>query len=185
MKFTDETVHKILLGTRAFRVVDFPGRPEVKVAVRVLSEAELMHTRVQAQDDLRKLAKRRHWSDLVAAVDLDPSLFDRFATRALVFWAFYDPDTIQEKEPKRFFMVPDEVESLDTTTVTQLCDAYAEHAALVTPLRQVTEDQVREIVEALGKAQIGPEVFSGFDRTSLQNLCTSMARVLRKTAPSV
>lgn len=180
-KYTDAQVNAIIRGPRGLRPVVFPGTEgerEVKVAVRVLTDAEMDGCRVQAQHIVRTTATQRGW-DPIAANDLDPEHFERMVHRQIVWWAFYDVETIGKEKPERFFPTYDDVASLDTTSVQRLLALYLEHQHFVAPLHMASGEEVKELVEALGKGQGSPVLLDGFERSTLVRLCTSMASALR------
>lgn len=180
-KFTDTQVNAIIRGPRAFRPVVFPGTEgdnEVKVAVRVLSDSEIDACRVQAQQLLRTNATQRGW-DPVTVTDIDPEHFERLVQRQIVWWAYYDVETIGKDKPERFFPTYDDVAALDTTSVQLLFALYTEHQSFVAPLRTASGEEVKDLIEALGKGHGSPALLGGFERSTLVRLCISMASALR------
>lgn len=182
--YPDERYAAILKPKRSFRTVPFPGQETAMISVRVLSEDELMTSRVRAQDELRATAKRRSWSDIVSAIDVDPSLFDRLASRHLVQMAFYVPDTIEAAEPKLFFPTVLDVANQPSNVITQLIEIYAEWTTVCTPLATADEERVKEIVEALGKGRLAEASFSRFGRDALLSLLLSTVKALASSQTS-
>lgn len=179
-KFSDERVRAIIAGPRAFRTYLFPGSDDLRIAMRVLTEAELDECRLAAQTELRDRAKSRGW-DSSGVVDVDPELLSRMIERHIVFRATYDPDTIDGDDPVRFFSVPKDVTQLDSVTATKLSELYLEHQEWCSPLRQMSAEDVDALVDALGKAQM-PEVFLGaFAPSMLRRFAISLASRLRAT----
>lgn len=187
MKFTDERLAAILRGRRAFRVIDFPGAPPeagVKIAVRVLTEAELDSCRLQSQVKLRSFCETRKW-DPTTVVDIDPGLVSRYSEREIVWSAFYDPETIDKEQPDRFFQTVRDVESLDATSLTRLHEAYNEHQEWAAPLHRMTEEEVQGMIEQLGNAQSAPAELHRCERSTLVRFVISLASRLRSsTSPT-
>lgn len=184
--FTDERVNAILRGPRAFRVVTFPGTEgdgAVPIAVRLLTDREVDLARVQAQADLRALSATRQW-DPVTWADIDPEHFDRLVSRQVVWAAYYDPATIAQPTPARFFPTPTDVGSLDATTVERLMRLYLEHQEFVAPLRKADEKEVTAILDALGKGLGSSALLDAFERSTLVRLCLSLASLLRSSSPT-
>lgn len=180
-KITDAQVMSVLQGVRSLRPVVYPGTEggtEVKVAVRVLSDEEIDLCRDQAQAMLRTKAAQRGW-DPVAVTDIDPDSFERLVQRQIVWRAFYDVDTVAKDRPEQFFPTYVDVAQRPAAEVQRLFQLYLEHQAFVAPLRSADEEQVKEIVDALGKGLGSPAVLDGFERSTLVSLCISMARALR------
>lgn len=180
-KFTDAQVAAIVRGPRAFRTVAFPGTEgpeEVKLAVRVLTDAEVDACRVQAQVQLRGQAQQRGWEP-VSMTDIDPQHFDRLVQRQIVWRAYYDVATIASPKPEQFFPTFDDVAGVDAGTVQKLFMLYDEHRAFVAPLRTASEEEVKALVEGLGKGLGSSVLLDDFERSTLVRLCISMASALR------
>lgn len=180
-KFGDERVRAVIEGPRAFRAYPFPGDTgdePVRVAMRVLTESELDECRMAAQSELRDRAKTRGWAP-ESMIDVDPELMQRATERHIIFRATYDVDTIESKDPARFFATPAEVASLDSVTTTALAALYLEHQEWCSPLRQMSDEEIEELTAALGKSQM-PEVFLGaFAPSTLRRFALSLACRLR------
>jgi uncharacterized protein YfdQ (DUF2303 family) len=183
-KYSDAQIANVLLGRFAFRVVPFPGSPETLVAVRLLTESDVDKCRVMALADLQTIAKQRG-VDLAAVTNSDPELQQRLIERHIVWLAFYDHETIEQKSPGRFFELPSEVASLDSTTASKLLELYIEHQILTTPFTTATtEEAVKEIVEALGKGQSAAASLVQYERNTLARLVHILASKLRETLPT-
>lgn len=179
MRFADQQVAAIVRGARAFRVVDFPGREGVRLAVRLLTDGEIDDCRLRAFGALQKAAKAQDW-DVALLTDVDPDLVARMQTREIVARAFYDADTISAEKPLPFWSGASELaRECDAPTVERLFEAYLEHQQHAAPYRHLSEAEVQELVAALGKGQGAPAILAGFDRSTLARLCTSMASALR------
>lgn len=181
--YTDERVLAVLRGKRAPRTIPFPGAPlesGIVVAVRLLTEAELDHCRLNAQGKLRTYCESKKW-DPTTAVDMDPAMMGRYVEREIVFLAFLDADTAADKEPKRFFPTMHDVEALDAATLTRLREAYDEHQDWTSPLARMSDEDVRGFVDVLGNASSVPAELQRFERSTLVRLCISLASRLRST----
>lgn len=180
-RFSDEQIRAIVLGPkRAFRRLQFPGRPDVTVAIRALSEAEIDQCRIEAQVEFLALCKRREWSP-ERAVQIDPLLVARIVDRQMIWRAYFDVDTIDREEPDKFFPSVAHVAELDSVTITDLTNAYVEHQNFVSPARDLDAKEVDELIGALGKGQ--PEaVLNTLGLSTLKLFTLSMARRL-STSP--
>ncbi len=179
-KFTDERVTAVLLGTRAPRVVVFPGTEgrgdgEVQIAVRLLSDTEIDHARTAAQDALVADASSRK-RDPQLFVDLDPEYLERLVMRQVIVRAFVDPDTLSRDRPEPFFPTVADVARLDSTTLGRLFALYLEHQAWVCPHRAGSEEEVTELEELLGKGLPAPALLGRFEHATLVRLLISTAR---------
>jgi hypothetical protein len=185
-KFTDPQIAAILRGTREFRSYAYPGtegETAVRVAVRVLSDSEIDLARLQAQIDLREIAKARGW-DPVSMTDLDPDHFERIVERQIVWRAFYDAATISREKPELFFPTAKDVAEQGAPMVKRLFALYLEHQAFVAPLRTASEEEVRELGEALGKGHGSPVLLDALERSTLIRLLLSTASALRSSSPT-
>jgi hypothetical protein len=185
-KFTDAQVHAIVRGPRGFREYDLPGAAGIRVAVRVLSDAECDDARVEAQTKLRSIADARKW-DPVSMTDIDPEHLTRLTQRRIIFRAYYDCDTTsgEPEKAERFFPTHADVDSLDTTTIERYFQLYLEHQQWVAPLRSADEEGVRALADALGKELDGSVFLSGYEASTLRSLCISLARALHSTSPTI
>jgi len=184
-KFTDERVSAVLQGPRRFRIIDFPGHEELKVAVRCLTEAELDGADVEAQYQLRQKAKSRGWSP-ESYVMVDSDMLARLTQREAVARAFFDAETVGDEQPEPFFSSASELEGLDCVTFTKLYDAYLEHQAFVSPLHALDDDEdVKELVEGLKKART-PEVYlGGYEHSMLRrSLIFLVCEARSETSPT-
>gem|GEM_PF-5791473 len=170
-KFTDERVSAVLQGPRRFRIIDFPGHEEIKVAVRCLTEAELDGCRIGAQVEVRQMASQRGWTP-ESLVDVDISLIDTLTERQIVWRAFYDPETVDRDgvKPDQFFPSDSDVAGLDSPTRMRLYEAYLEHQDWVSPMRALDEQDVKELAEAIKKEGTSEESLAMFEPRTLRRL---------------
>lgn len=176
--FNNDRISGILMGSRSMRIYPFPGHRDITIAVRLLSDGELDDVRAAAQAVVRDQAKKRGWKP-EAMVEIDPDCHQRAIERHIVFRSMFDPETIQNDDPARFFETPEDVAKLDSSTVTMLMHLYLEHQEWVNPLEVLDQEQVDELIDALGKAS-APEVFlAGFAPNTLRRFAISMASRLR------
>lgn len=177
--FDDARIRLMILGAkRAFRVVDFPGAHEIKIAVRLLTEREIDACRVEGQRQFLSICSARGWSPEKAVV-IDPLMHTRLVDRQIVWRAFYDADSIGDPDKARpFFASENDVAELDATTTADLFQAYIEHQDLVTPARHMGEEEVKALVDALGKGHTPGVVLRSFERSTLESFALSMAKRL-------
>lgn len=186
-KFNDARIKAIIAGTTQFRVVPFPvlgSDEEIDIAVRCLSESELDGCRIEAQRSLREISKRRGW-DAKDTADVDPDLLQRLIERSIITRAFYDPDTVPPhgSTPETFFASERELEQLGSVQTTLLMQIYVEHQEFVNPHRSLSEDQAKELIDRLGKAQDAQVFLSAYAPRTLVSLCLSLASRLREISP--
>lgn len=175
--FQDERVKALILGPkRAFRTVQFPGRPDVLVAVRALSENEIDACRVEAQRAFLAMCKAREWV-AERANQIDPLMFARLTDRQIVWRAYLDVDTITHATPAPFFANDTDVAQLDSVTMSDLMAAYVEHQEFVSPARSLNVAEVDALVEAMGKEQPAV-VLRSLGRDSLESFTLTLARRL-------
>ena len=167
------------MGKRNFRVVDFPMKDAegIKVAIRCLTESESYACQVESHQQLRAMCVRRGW-DIKDAIGADPSLSDRLVERQLVWRATFDPESIEKDEPEHFFPSYDDMEDIDPITIERLLELIDEHQQWVNPKREVSKEQLREMVDALGKPD-GAVALERYERSTLLNLCIALASDLR------
>ncbi len=169
MRFSDGQVAAILRGPRAFRTYAFPGHPDLKVAERCLSEAELDDIEIATLAEMEDRGKGRKW-DVNVMADAAPELHQRILERQTIFRGFYDAETIDAKEPVRFFKSAAELTELDTGTITKLYQLYAEHQQWSNPLMTLDAAGAKELAEAAKKDPSGAVLFSAYDRSTLVRL---------------
>ena len=180
-KFSDERIHSIITQVRDFRVVNFPGHPDIKVAMRVLGDNEYDGCRIEGQRKLWAIAKQREW-DPVKICDLDPTLFERYVEREVVLRAFFDPDTIHSDNPVPFFSSESELSKVGSVVVKDLVELYLEHQEWVNPTVTLSEDDAKELCDQLGKGLAFGASLAAIERDSLRRLLITMAKRLATSA---
>lgn len=179
-KYSDPQVAAQLAAARAFQTIDVPTEDgeELRVAVRLLSDAEIDACRQQAQVTIRTWAKGRGF-DANAVVDFDPDMLERALQRQMVWSAFYDIETIAKEKPERFFPTYDDVARLAAVTTQSLWEAYLEHQSRVIARRNVTTERVKEIAETVIAGDVMPSL-GGLDRQGLIAFVQELAAVIRR-----
>ena len=177
-KFSDERIRAIITRSTKPRVVDYPGHPELQIAVRCLDDIELDGCRTEAQRKVRDIAKKRGW-DPGSFAELDPTLMERFVEREILLRAFSDPDTIDHEKPVAFFSSDLELARLGSVGVEDLMQVYTEHQEWSNPNLTLDEGQEKELVESLGNEQSAAVYLTGFEPLMLRRLLISMAKRLR------
>lgn len=176
-KFTDDRVRVIVLGPkRAFRTIQFPGRPEVLVALRALAEHEIDAARVEGQRQFMSVCKAREWTP-ERAIQIDPLMFARLVDRQIIWRAYFDAETITRESPEPFFPNDTDVAELDSVTTSDLLSAYVEHQEFVSPARSLGESEVRELVDEMGKGSPAI-VLHSLGRASLESFTLTLAKRL-------
>lgn len=164
--FSDERVRAILQGRRNVRVYPLPFARDVEVGVRVLADHEFDSARVEAQGYAKKIR---------ADLEIDPDFLEREARRQIIWRAFVDP----ADHTRPFFPSDKDVRELDSEILRALFELYYEHQAWCSPLRHLSQDQAKELADALGKAPEPRALLVDFDSDSLRSLCISLASALR------
>lgn len=178
MNVGDDRIRALVLGpSRAYRTLAFPGRSEVRIAVRALTEREIDACRVEGQRQFLDLCRARGW-DPDKAINIDPLMHSRLVERQIVWRAFFDPDTIAGPDPRPFFPSDSDVAELDSITTTDLVSAYAEHQEFVSPSRGLSPEEVERMIDAMGKGSEPAVVLRTIERDSLVSFALSMARRL-------
>lgn len=173
----DERVRALLLGRRAFRVIDFPTNPEIKIAIRVLTEGELDMCRVGGQAAFEAMCVKRKW-DPTKVIQIDPHMHARLVDRQILLRAFFDPETITSERPRPFFPGEHDIEEMcDSVVTSDLISAYNEHHDYVSPGRTLNAQEVGDLIEALGK-EPSPVVLRSFERPTLESFTLSLVKRL-------
>lgn len=167
-KFTDKSVLAALAGRKVVRTYAFPGAPNVRIGVRLLSDAELDAARLEAQSICEK---RR------ANMAIDPEFFDRTLHREIVSRAFVDAD----KHEDAFFGSQKDVAELDNLTVRSLYELYIAHHQAMDPYAFCPPEEVERLVRTLGESSSSEAILSLYDAPTLRSFVTSMASLLRET----
>lgn len=177
-RFSDVQVTAIVRGARKLRVVAFPGREGVDVAVRLLTDQAIDDCRLRAFTSLKKVADKNSW-DVALLTDVDPDMLARIQTREIIAAAFFDSTTIDAEKPIPFFTSADEIaREVDAPTTEMLFQLYLEHQTFVAPLKSLGKEEVIAFAEELGKAPPS-SLLAAYDRNTLVRLCTSLASALR------
>jgi hypothetical protein len=171
VKFDDPIIAGYLLGRRAISRIQFPGLPNVEIGVRVLTGEEIDQCRLAAAGYMKK---RR------ADLALDPDFFDRALQAELVASAFLDVDSHPDS-PDVFFSSSDQVRKLDQAIQHTLFSAYLQHQDEISPLRRLNEDEIRELVNALGEGRSAEAILNACDAATLRVLLRSLASALQET----
>lgn len=170
-KYSDEAIRVALRGRQAVQRYPFPGKPDLEVGLKLLSDAELDGVRLEAVE-LCKRAK----AELLA----DPEFLDRMIHRETVSRAYVDID--QPDEP--FFSSQREVAELDNLTVRSLFELYKAHHEAMDPFLYASPEEVGSLVESLKKSSQPLAVLSLYDLSTLRHCVISMVSMQRVTPPS-
>lgn len=180
-KFSDERVRAIISQVREFRVVEFPGHPDIKLAVRVLGDDEYDGCRIEAQRKLWKIGGERSW-DPVKVSELDPYLFERFVEREVVLRAYFDHETTSGENPVPFFASESDLSKVGSVVVQDLMQMYLEHQEWVNPTISLSEEEAEELCDSLGKGQAFGAALVAIEPSSLRRLLITMAKRLSNSA---
>lgn len=173
-RFSDGDIQKIIIGDRVVAPVQFPGRDSVTVGVRGLSDDEIDAARVEAQGYVESLCKRADMRYEVF-VSVDPESYDRELQRQIIARAYVDI----EAQERPFFDAAVQVRRLGSVTIARLWEVYTGHQEAVNPRRMLSETQVKELVDALGKEPSATVVLEDFERDTLCSLVRFLASELQ------
>lgn len=175
-RFSDDDVKKIILGRRVVSRVPFPLAPEdsgIFVGLRSLTDREIDQARIDAQVYLEGACNRGQ-QPIERFVRLDPDALDREQERQMIALACVDPD----QPDKPFFDAAKQVRDLDSVMVRRLWELYLSHQDAVNPRRTLTDEQVKELADALGKEPSASALLADFERDTLVSLLRIMANRL-------
>ncbi len=176
-RFSDDQIRAIITQPTELRIVTWPARPEIRIAVRCLDEVELDGCRIEAQRRIRDIASKRRW-DVRETADIDPTLLERFVEREIVLRAFFDADTIDSSDPVPFFSSEIELARIGSVGVTDLITLYTEHQEWVNPGLFLGEEDEQKLVELLGKGPSAEVSLTGYELPTLRRLLISTAKRL-------
>lgn len=169
-RFSDEDVNRILLGPAAISRVAFPMAQGIDVGLRCISDDEIDKARVAAHCYLEGICKRADLG-LRSFVDIDPESLNREQQRQIIAIAFVDAD-----QPTRpFFDDAIQVRRLSSVVVARLWELYLDHQDKVNPYFNLSNEQVKELADALKKEQPGADLLAGFARDTLCSLVRTLA----------
>lgn len=176
-RFSDEQVRAIITRPTMYRVVEYPGHPEIKIAVKCLDDVELDGVRIEAQRRLRDVSKKRGW-DVRETADLDPALLERWVEREILLRAFFDPDTIALEAPVPFFASELELSKLGSTGVSDLMELYTENQEWINPSCKLDDAAEEELLDLLGKGPSAELTLTAIEPSTLRRLLISTAKRL-------
>ena len=163
---------KVALHTRSVvRRYPFPGKPDIYVGIKLLTEAE--------QDGVRLRAQQKVQRDKAMLI-IDPDFFDRLVKRETVAQAVLQSDA---SDAPYLFEDAEQLAELDAYVVTALYELYLFHSNALDPYTFATEEEVNGLVEQLGKSETEAARLSLFGPDTLRSLCLSMASLLRAKSP--
>lgn len=123
------------------RPAKYPGT-DAPIFVRLLTDQEIDDAKLEAQ---RYIAKRK------ANVDIDPEYYDREVQRQIIWHAVLhgEPDDKGERAP--VFAADSDVRKLSSVEIDGLWRLYLENQERSSVLRDLTDDQVRDLVESVAR----------------------------------
>ena len=181
----DARLQALLLGRRAIRRVAFPGQPDLEIGFRVLRDSEIDDCRFAASSYLEKRCKAAN-TTLADYIQIDPDVLDREHQRQVIWRSTFDPDAFDPKNPDAsppFFPNDKQVRELDSSLVACLWGLYVDLLDAVDPRIRLDEEQVKELVFALGKGPESAALLAGFTHATLASCLRSMAALLA-TSPT-
>lgn len=179
-RWGDPEVQAVIEGRKSVEnvMVGLPGA-DLRVGVRVLSEDEIDGAGLEAQRFLETRVKGVG-RDVKTTIEIDPSMLDRLRDRELVFRAFVDPD--DHAQP--FFPTPSVVRELDSGLMDALVSVYLENQESKSPRGRLTDEEVDQLVEALGKEPLARGVLAHFEPALLRSCVRSLAARLLEISPT-
>lgn len=174
--FNDDRIRAMLAGRRSVQRVPFPGLglDAPMVGIRLMRDSEMDAARLQASRDCK-----------TAGVDLevDPEALDRLTERQIIWRSFVDPEC-GDDDPPPYFPSYRDVASLDAVLVRSLFRAYLEVQDFISPRGSLSDAEVQELVDALGKEPGATVLLDRFAHETLQHCVRSLASRLRVTSPT-
>jgi hypothetical protein len=170
-KWTDDSVRAALGGRFKPSTYPFPGKPEIMVGIKLLTDNELDKVRLQAAVFVKSQQ---------ADLNIDPEFFDRAIHRELISRAYVDPD----KPDEPFFPSQKDVAELDNLSVRSLYELYVTHQQSLDPYAFCSPEQVEKLVDTLGKSESSVGLLNLYDAPSLRSFVLSMALKQRETRAS-
>lgn len=168
LPFTDAQLEALLQGRLAVREVKVDAIQRI-VSVRALSDHEI---------DQGRLAAQAYCKSVRADIDLDPEFLEREKERQIVWRSIHDPDT-----GKPLFAAIEDVRKLDAALVRILFTAYLEVLDELNPLTTLSEEELKQLGEQLGKGREHPApMLRLFDADTLRSLVRIMAARLSERA---
>ena len=171
MRFDDAAVQGMIQARRAIGTAQFPGQPDVKIGIRLVSERDVdlarFHGHLYLDTQCKKVELR-----LSDYVGIDPESLDRETQRQVILVAILDLDQSTPDNPVPFFSNIEQVRSLDTVCFQQIWEAYADWQDAVNPKLNLTEEKVKELGDILKAepdakvvlAHIAPDTLRGLVR---------------------
>lgn len=169
-KWTDDSVRAALGGRFTVRVYPFPGAPDLKIGLKLLTDAELDSVRLQAAI----FAKGKQ-----ADLGIDPEFLDRAIHRELLSRACVDP----EKHDEPFFPSQNDVAALDSLMVRSLYELYVTHQQALDPYAFCPPEELERLAATLGKSESSAGILNLYDAPTLRSLLLSMVLKQRETQP--
>lgn len=168
----------MLRGRREVRVMPFPGivaemlKPgEVPpdVGVRLLDEDQTDECRVRAVEHVQLKAKA---IGLGAAqlLQIDPEFLDKEISRQIIAVAFVEAVAAEDGKRGNIFPSPRAVRQLDPVIVETLSALYDDQHHYLDPLRTASEEELKELVDSLGKGPRLEAILLQYDVRTLRSL---------------
>ncbi len=166
--FNDERVREMLRGRLAVKPVPFPGLEGVDIGIRALADAEVDSARVRATQYVKEQR---------VDLDVDTGFLDREIQRQLIWRSTSDPSD-ESKDPAPFFGSDKDVRRLDPPTIAALWALYVEHQEHISPVRTLDKQELKEMVDALGKGPVAGLIH--LSPATLRACVHSMASAIRE-----
>jgi hypothetical protein len=171
-KTTLEQLRAALHGRMEVRRYPFPGQPEITVGIKLLTDDEQDGVRLRAQHEAVRVK---------ANILLDPEYLNRLIHRETVALACYG-----EGDQFLFEDAAQVAKELDALTVAALYDLYIFHHQALDPYSFADEEEVKALVDQLGKSETDVGRLSLFDAPTLRIFVLILVARLRanSAAPS-
>lgn len=174
--FDDARVQQMLRGTRAVKVVPFPGA-ELEVGIRILLDEEIDDARLAAQQYLERRCSKLGL-DAQRFIHGDPDALDREFQRQMLQRALVDPES-PEDDRRPFFASDSDIRRITSVQVQRLWELYLDWQDAIYPRAALEPEALDELVEALKKEEGQPDVLVHFERDTLVSLVRSLVARLR------
>lgn len=178
---SDERLSAMLRGRRHVREVPFPGlqdtHPDALIGVRVLLDSEVDACRENAAVYVKGRADRLKLN-VAELLHIDPDLQHREQQRQVIATAFVKLPAEDGKHAP-LFASPTQVAQLDATLVQALWYVYEDHQRFVSPVSELDQEQLDELVAAVKKSPQKADMYlAHYGAQTLSRLLRSMVALL-------
>lgn len=149
-QFTFDDLQAIMRGRKHFEEFDFPGFPEIRIAIRVLSQRDIQDI-ARTTDVIVGRVKKENDEDLRNSVLYSKEIERQILSKAVVQIPMQDPET-GDYVFSKFFNSADEVGKLDQSIINDLFEKYNIVQEKYSPQTRIqTEEDFEKLIEQIKK----------------------------------